>query len=264
MEKTNFTSGIVLLSVIPLRKEPKEQSEMVSQLLFGQTFQVTDRNENWLQIRVDADNYTGWISKNMASFLSAAEYEQIRASKTRMVQSLTAELRLSSGERIPILRGSLLPNFCSETQSFSILETQFSFKGELVESVENPRERLVSLAKDYLNTPYLWGGKSPFGIDCSGFTQLLFSLVGVRLPRDASQQIKMGRELAFLEVAEKGDVAFFSNEQGAVVHVGLLLGAKKIIHASGKVRIDSIDGEGIFNENLQKYTHRLCAVKTLL
>jgi gamma-D-glutamyl-L-lysine dipeptidyl-peptidase len=115
-----------------------------------------------------------------------------------------------------------------------------------------------------LNSPYLWGGKTPFGIDCSGFTQMAYKLAGIKLRRDAWQQAEQGHTINLLEETEPGDLAFFDNDEGNIVHVGIILRDHKIIHAAGKVRIDSIDHYGINNKELKKYTHKLRLIKRMV
>jgi cell wall-associated NlpC family hydrolase len=123
---------------------------------------------------------------------------------------------------------------------------------------------IISTAYLLINAPYLWGGKNPFGIDCSGFTQIVYKLNGYKLPRDASQQVELGTPLSFVEEAEAGDLAFFDNEEGNIVHVGILLNNEQIIHASGSVRIDKYDHYGIFNKSLGKYSHSMRVIKRVL
>ena len=119
-------------------------------------------------------------------------------------------------------------------------------------------------AKEFLNAPYLWGGKSFFGVDCSGFTQLVYKVNNVKLPRDAYQQAEVGEALSFVEESQPGDLAFFENAEGRIIHVGIMLDDQKIIHASGKVRIDTLDSTGIFNQEMNKHTHKLRFVKSIL
>ena len=116
----------------------------------------------------------------------------------------------------------------------------------------------------YLNSPYLWGGRSPFGIDCSGFTQMVFKLNGIKLPRDAYEQAEIGKTLNFIEETQKGDLAFFDNEEGKIIHTGIIIDKNKIIHSSGKVRIDNLDHYGIFNAETGKYSHNLRLIKKVV
>ena len=115
----------------------------------------------------------------------------------------------------------------------------------------------------YLNAPYLWGGRSPFGIDCSGFTQLVFKFAGIKLQRDAYQQGGQGSIINFIEEVQPGDLAFFSNDEGAIIHVGIMLKDNRIIHSSGKVRIDKIDHFGIYNAETKKHSHLLKLIKRM-
>jgi cell wall-associated NlpC family hydrolase len=155
--------------------------------------------------------------------------------------------------------GSIIP--ISSTELFK-MEEQFAFNGESKSiGLKRDVENLKNTAKKYLNAPYLWGGKSPFGIDCSGFTQIVFKIHHKKLLRDASQQATQGETVAFRSAAIGGDLAFFDNEDGKIIHVGIMLNNHQIIHAAGKVRIDPIDDQGIFNPELGKYTHKLRIIK---
>ena len=129
---------------------------------------------------------------------------------------------------------------------------------------QKPKSDIVSTAFLYLNAPYLWGGKSPFGIDCSGFTQMVYKLCGYKLLRDAYQQSNQGDALSFIEESEPGDLAFFDNEEGKIIHVGIIMENNYIIHASGKVRIDRLDHLGIYNAEQNKHTHRLRVIKKIV
>jgi hypothetical protein len=168
----------------------------------------------------------------------------------------------SEGSLTPILLGSSLPKLNGAV--IPLGKNKFTIYGEMNEAKFKGREKLVELARMYLNAPYLWGGRGPFGIDCSGFSQVVYAMCGVSLPRDAKDQAKEGVTLSFIEEALPGDLAFFDNEEGNIIHVGILLGDNYIIHASGKVRIDRIDHQGVYNLELRDYTHKLRIIKQLV
>ncbi len=264
MGTLDFLYGIVLLSMIPVRYEPAERSEMVTQLLFGDTFTVIEREGSWLHIRNDYDGYEGWVYERTVFLLSKADYQEISNGKTAIAASFNAIVTEEGKAPIHIVQGSSLPNYDTNSKSLKIGERTFHFKGNTVKSSSDTRKAMVDWGKSYLNTPYLWGGKSPYGIDCSGFTQQVAKLVGITLPRDASQQVKIGKNIGFLAQSQVGDLAFFDNEEGQIIHVGLLLDKNRIIHASGQVRIDSIDQEGIYNTDLKRYTHKLRTIKNIV
>jgi cell wall-associated NlpC family hydrolase len=163
---------------------------------------------------------------------------------------------------LTIVMGSILPIAASEI--FNTAET-FAFNGESkFLSQKRDSDYIVQTARKYLNSPYLWGGKSPFGIDCSGFTQMVFRIGGYRIKRDADQQVRQGSLVKDIQKAQPGDAAFFKNEKDKVVHTGILLGRNKVIHASGQVRIDNFDERGIFNETIGEYTHQYQSVRRIL
>ena len=262
--------GICNLSVVPCRKEPSDKSEMVTQLLFGDYFEVLEEKKSWTLIRVAYDSYECWIDKKQ--FLPLNDVKGISDSTSAVTTDLVQLAEDENGNMISVLLGSSLPKF--KDKSFSIGKQRFSFEGEIIFPFAKKKEHSIGeIAKWYLNTPYLWGGRSPFGLDCSGFTQMVFKLSGIKLKRDAWQQAEearpdepfgRGKTLSFLEEAQQGDLAFFDNEDGKIVHVGILLGKEKIIHASGKVRIDKLDHQGIYNAEMKKYTHRLRVLKRFL
>ncbi|MBI3502778.1 MAG: C40 family peptidase [Bacteroidetes bacterium] len=258
--------GICNLSIVPCRKEPSDKSEMVTQLLFGEHFEVLEEKKSWTLIRIAYDGYECWIDKKQFLPLNV---KGINDSTTAVSTDLVQLAEGENGKMISILLGSSLPKFSNK--EFYLGKEKYSFEGEATfpfaknSPLKKGDERgLSEIAKWYLNTPYLWGGRSPFGLDCSGFTQMVFKLCGIKLKRDAHQQAEQGTTLSFLEEAKEGDLAFFDNEEGRIVHVGILLGDEKIIHASGKVRIDKLDHQGIYNEDLKKYTHRLRVVKRFI
>lgn len=247
-----------------MRNEPSERSEMVTQLLFGDTFSIKEEENGWVYILSDYDGYEGWVSKNTIKFIDRETYQELGKKPAAIVSSHTATLTENGKAPVYVVRGSSLPNYNTVDKTITIGEHIFHFQGETVATVINKRRELISFASQYLNTPYLWGGRSPYGLDCSGFTQQVTKLVDIKLPRDASQQVKEGTEINFLTEAKQGDLAFFDNEEGRIIHVGILLGEGKIIHASGKVRIDSIDHHGIYNTTLKRYTHTLRSIRRII
>lgn len=255
--------GICELSLVPVRNEPSDDSEMTTQLLFGDLFQVTHKHKQWLHIRQEFDNYEGWIDEKQCSPLKEQTYRTLINLPTSVCLDYVNYLSSSDNTfLIPVLIGSSLPGLVKET--FYIGDTIYTYEGEILLPDTSPKhESILENAMVFRNSPYMWGGKSPFGIDCSGFTQIVYKTSGLRLLRDTSQQVTQGENVHLLSEASPGDLAFFDNEDGKITHVGILISRDRIIHASGKVRIDNIDHQGIYNQDLQKYTHNLRLIKTL-
>lgn len=253
--------GVCSQTMVSLRETPSHKSQMVNQLLFGDLFLIKDSIDNWFFIETIDDNYEAWVDKNQILPINESEFEEYKNSNhVYSLQDSTLANSLNDDKTIRFTLGSCLRNYKMET--FSIDNNSFS----LIDEVQIPGQKLdiIEIAKKYLDAPYLWGGRSIFGIDCSGFTQIVFKMAGILLPRDASQQIERGEVLNFLEESQRGDLAFFEDEEGRITHVGILIDNQTIIHASGKVRIDKIDHNGIYNQELKKYTHKLRLVKRIL
>jgi hypothetical protein len=247
--------GISQLPIIPMRAEPSERSEQVSQLLFGETYQITDWQEKWVKIIAAYDEYEGWISRVMVSVLNYENYLALQETfATLTTQFATQFVKQSDGSIIYLPASSSLPFF--EDGGCVINNESY-----ILSSTLKPAEDLIATAKTYLNSPYLWGGRTHFGIDCSGFTQAVFKLHGHFLKRDASLQAEQGRIVDFITEAQAGDLAFFDNDEGRIVHVGIMLSNEHIIHASGRVKIDKIDDQGIYSEELKKHTHKLRIIR---
>ncbi|MBN2681508.1 MAG: C40 family peptidase [Bacteroidales bacterium] len=257
--------GIAKISIIPIRKESAEQSEMVSQLLFGDLFTISYENEKWCKIQTQYDEYVGWIDRKMCHYLSEDNYNMlVKAKKSHVISTSASLIRQSDGININVVAGSCFFDYDKKSNSFKIEEESYVFSGKIAKKPEDINISIVETAKSFLETPYLWGGKNPFGIDCSGLTQIVYKINGVFLPRDASKQVELGRTLNFLNEAKPGDLAFFDNDEGIITHVGILLGSNKIIHASGIVRIDVIDHQGIFNLSTKRYSHKLRLLKSIV
>lgn len=256
--------GICLLSVAPVRKDPSDAAEMTSQLLFGDLVQVTYQHNQWCNIRQEYDNYEGWVDGKQLFPLSEQTYRTIANLPTAVSLDLVNSLSNNTSS-IPqlILFGSAFPGFIRKT--FYISDIIYTFEGEcLLPDAEVTRDNIIDNAYAFRGCPYLWGGKTPFGVDCSGFNQVVYKAAGIRLLRDSKEQASQGETINMLQEAQPGDLAFFDNNKGAITHTGILLSENRIIHASGTVRIDEIDHEGIYNREEKRYTHKLRLIKSLL
>jgi len=252
--------GISKLSIVPVRKEPNDRSEMVSQLLFGETFEVLESERSWSKIKIDYDRYSGWVDTKQITKLEDEEAQKLNDSPLSVSLDLF-QLVIGGKEMTPVVLGSSLPFYYGK--KFFIGDKEYAYDGS-VKTITGPD--VSSIAENafmYLNAPYLWGGRSPLGLDCSGFTQMVFKLSGIKLLRDAFDQSGQGKKVS-LEESKKGDLAFFKNDDQRIVHVGIVLDNNMIIHSSGKVRIDKLDEEGIFNEETGKHTHRLAMIRRIL
>ena len=237
-----------------MRGDNFHKSELVSQLLYGDCFKILSSKNEWLQIKTLNDSYVGWINKKQVNEISKINAEKItfddKIFLTRLIDYIeTDENKLSS-----IVLGSNI-GACKYLGH--------KYDGPKTKKTKT-KPNLTKVASMYLNSPYLWGGKTPFGIDCSGLTQMIYRINGYKIPRDASQQSELGETLSFIEESEPGDLAFFDNKEGKIIHVGMLLENNYILHAHGNVRIDRIDQTGIFNQEKQKHSHKLRIIKKII
>ena len=251
--------GICNLAMIPLRLEHSDKSEIVSQVLFGEHFEICEQFKQWNRIKLHFDSYEGWIDSKQMQLITASDYEHISNDAIILNGDLIEYITSSSDFLLPIPLGSCL-SFLNHSE---INTSNLNFDGTKISGLK-PKKELLNTAFLYLHAPYLWGGKTPFGIDCSGFTQMVYKLNGYKLFRDASQQALQGEALSFIEESEPGDLAFFDNDEGHIIHVGIIMENNYIIHASGKVRIDRIDHLGIYNPELNKHTHKLRVIKKII
>jgi len=246
--------GICPLSIVPLHSEASDQSELVTQVLYGETLEVLESVSKWSRIRLDFDGYEGWIDNKQFGDISGEEHKGLVSQKLRLSSDLIDFITTSEGHLLSIALGSSL-------NGLKILK--HSFEGKSISEILK-KNHLIDTALLYLNSPYMWGGKTPFGIDCSGLTQMVYKLNGYKLMRDASEQSTQGEALSFIEESEAGDLAFFDNSEGTIIHVGIIMDDNYIIHAHGHVRIDRLDHIGIFNYGLRKHTHKLRVIKRII
>ncbi|MDN3580422.1 C40 family peptidase [Mucilaginibacter flavus] len=247
--------GICNLAVIPLRAEADDRSEQVSQVLFGETFEILEWTERWVKITTDVDNYIGWIGRLQFVMLGHIARNSMQQEPPHLTyRAVTQAWKLIDNTVVYLPAGSSLAFL--EGTSCKIGNDKFEIIGEIGE-----REDIATTAKSFLNAPYLWGGRTHFGIDCSGFTQVVFNLNKIKIKRDASQQAMEGKAVDNLKNARLGDLVFFNNPAGKVTHVGILLNNEHIIHASGKVKIDMIDNEGIYSAEQKRHTHKLHSIR---
>ena len=258
--------GVAHLAQIAMRSEPRHSAEMCSQLLFGDPYQVIEETEKWLKIKTFDCNYEGWIDAQLFNSIHPEDIEGYLSVEQYFVTDYLLFIReFESNVTFPIYMGSSFPY---PNEGMLILGNAV-FMIDLPEPQNMPEHpslspnqiKLLRFASGFLRSPYLWGGRTPLGIDCSGLVQLAYKAIGQTLPRDASQQVLQGENVDFFEQAQIGDVAFFDNEEGKIVHTGIICGQGKILHSSGFVRIDKLDQTGIYNTETEKYTHKLRIIK---
>ncbi|MEG1591128.1 C40 family peptidase [Chryseobacterium sp.] len=238
-----MNKGICTVTVAPVRAENSDKAEIVTEILYGESADILEVNKNWTKIKMHYDGYEGWM-----------DTKQIKPVTEEYLANRKVNLITEDFSSVMTLDGKTLLSMGSEVE-FSAVASRRS---------HDVRESIALTAKEFLNIPYLWGGKSFFAVDCSGFVQLVYKIHNVKMPRDTYQQAEIGETLSFVEESQPGDLAFFENSEGKIIHVGIMLENQKIIHASGKVRIDTLDSSGIFNKEMNKHTHKLRVIKSIL
>lgn len=251
--------AVCRVAIAPLRPEGSDRAEIASQLLFGDTVEVLEQAEPWWRVRQAYDDYEGWVDFKQLIVITAEQYAAYQNYKTLVPPNLMNAVTAADGSQFYLTAGAALPACANGACELDGQKFQLSFDPYHVPAVSG--EKIRELAMFFLNAPYLWGGKTLFGIDCSGFSQTVYKLAGIRIRRDASQQAEQGETVNFLPEVKAGDLAFFDNAAGKIVHVGIILDTNKIIHSSGRVRIDPIDDQGIYNSELGRYTHQLRIIK---
>lgn len=255
--------GIGKTTLIPVRKTDSEKDEMITQILFGEVFEILSIKDNWSYIKTICDNYEGWIDSSMFTKISKDTAQEIINSNSVVTDKLfTIATNINTKSIIVIPAGSTLPFFNQKESSFKLLDQKYNIDINVKKFTDC--DYILNIVKQFLNAPYLWGGKSPFGIDCSGFTQIIYKILNYNIPRDAKEQVNLGKEINFFDKVKIGDLAFFDNNEQEITHVGIILSGNKIIHSSAYVRIDKIDHQGIYNTETNKYTHKLRIIKRIL
>ena len=237
-----------------MRAEPKDTSELVSQVIYGESFKIIEQRANWSLIKLSFDNYKGWIDNKQLVEINQTVYDLTISEDNIYSSDLIEFIQINN-------KGLLTIPFGSTLNSIKLFD--HFFDGNTTKNIQ-PKGNLVKTSLLFINSPYLWGGRTPFGIDCSGFTQMIYKINGYKINRDAKDQVNIGASLSFIEESEPGDLAFFDNKEGDIVHVGIIMKDNHIIHAHGQVRIDRLDQTGIYNVDTKKHTHKLRVIKKII
>lgn len=235
--------GICIVTVAPVRAENSDRAEIVTEILYGESADILEVNKNWTKIKMHYDGYEGWMD-------------------TKQIKTVTEEYL--ANRKVTMITEDFSSIMTLEGKTLLSMGSEVEFPAVASRRSHDVRESIALTAKEFLNIPYLWGGKSFFAVDCSGFVQLVFKIHNIKMPRDTYQQAEVGEALSFVEESQPGDLAFFENSEGKIIHVGIMLDNQKIIHASGKVRIDTLDSSGIFNKEMNKHTHKLRVIRSII
>lgn len=271
--------AVSLHSIVPVRAAASETSEQVTQMLFGEICTIEEQQPRWNRVKLLLDGQTGWVDSKMIAPLSADEYKAHSAAlkeAARVVFPMAYAVSDNNGQTIPLTAGTRLPDY--KDGHFSVLGVGFRIDAGMVSvtPLALTQANLLQAVRFFLNVPYLWGGKNALGMDCSGFTQTIFTLFGYTLLRNASEQATQGRQISKLASAHAGDLVFFchydtdDSTAQKITHVGILIDNERVIHCSGRVKIEKIDTTGILSMEQADaahpqgvYTHRLLAIRRM-
>ncbi len=245
--------GVCHLSIVPIRLVAEEKESMISQLLYGDYFKIIEKRKFWSKIRDGYDKAEGWIRNDQFTPISKEMFHILKQDKNYLTD-LVSYISTKQHDLIPVLIGSSLG-------AVELLNHEFDGS---MQPDKSAKASFIETAMYYLNAPYLYGGKTPFGIDAAGLSLMVYKIHGYPLLRQASEQATQGEALSFIEESSPGDLAFFDNKEGEIDHVGIIMKDNYIIHSFGCVRIDRLDHTGIFNTTLGKYTHKLRVIKKIV
>jgi gamma-D-glutamyl-L-lysine dipeptidyl-peptidase len=243
---------------VPLRSGPSHKSEMLSQILFGEKYTVVDKAGSWFKIETLFDKYAGWIDKDHL------QHSLVEGIASGHVLNRSLVCYKNDNTKIVLEAGCEIFSPGFEDKVFYAGNNRYTTGKEFNDSYISASHSIADTAMRFINSPYIWGGRIPSGIDCSGLTQLVYKIQGVPLPRDSGQQSEIGKSIDFIDQAEPGDLVFFDNDRGKISHVGMILSKGLVIHASGRVRIDAIDHQGIFKPEINGYSHKLRTIRRIL
>ncbi|CAM4390756.1 SH3 domain-containing protein [Pedobacter westerhofensis] len=251
--------AICRVAIAPLRPAASDRAEISTQLLFGDAVEVLEQAEPWWRIRNAYDDYEGWMDFKQLIVVTEEDYRAAQNYHSLVPPQIVNAVTAADGSAFYLPAAAVLPSYAEGMSTIG--DQQFKPEFDLYQVGAVTGEKIAELAMFYLNAPYLWGGRTLFGIDCSGFSQAVYKLAGIRIKRDAAQQAEQGETVNFLPEVKTGDLAFFDNPEGRIIHVGILLDQHRIIHASGRIRIDPIDDQGIYNPELGRYSHKTRIIK---
>ena len=258
--------GISLYSVIPVRAEAREGAEQNTQMLFGELCEILEEQPRWTRVRLESDGQDGWVDAKMIAPIRGKDYTAYKKAyqEAAMVRfPMTYAVSENNGQTIPLTAGTRLPNY--KDGRFEVLSVGFRIDPSMVavKPLALSLQTLLETTRFFINTPYLWGGKNALGMDCSGFTQVIMSLFGKKLLRNASEQVTQGRAVKERSKAQAGDLVFFDHEDGKISHVGIVIDPDRVIHCSGRVKVEKLDDTGIFSAEQGGYSHHLTQIRRL-
>ena len=244
--------------LVPLRSGPSHRNEMLSQVLFGERYTVTDIAGSWMKIETEFDKYSGWID------VDHLQQSSDESNATGNVLNRSLLCFKNDKTKIVLEAGCEIFNPDFKSSRFTAGSNTYTCSPDFNSSYISTKESITDTALRFINSPYIWGGRVPSGLDCSGYTQMLYKIHGYAIPRNSWQQAEAGKQIDFINDAVPGDLVFFDNERGKITHVGMILSQGLVIHASGRVRIDTIDHQGIFKNEIRGYSHNLRMIRRIL